>query len=351
MGIPIFSILLASITTSISIYLLRPLAISINLVDSPNIRKTHIGSVPLIGGVAMYIGLVISILVSSNDLNQFNFFLLATLIIVLAGVLDDFHNISVKLRLCLHLIVAIIIVSLDGTIIESFGNLFGNGEININKWSFIISILAIIAGMNALNMSDGIHGLAGGLSLITFLSILFLSMGSADQGNVFIVFIFCSVLPIFLVHNLCIGVNKSKRIFMGDAGSMLVGLVIAKLLIGLSQGESPAFSPVTALWIFSVPLVELVTAIFRRIMSGNSPFKGDLFHSHHLLIRLGLGEKTTLIVIMSFSLLMAVIGILSEIYGVPEKSSFFGFLLIFVMYIFSHKVILRKIESNSKQII
>ena len=142
MDIPIFSVLLASITTLIVIYLLRPLALKVNLIDSPNIRKPHTGSVPLIGGIAMYLGVVISVLVSSNDLNQFNFFLLATLIVVIAGVLDDFHNLAVKIRLCLHLIVALIIVSLDGTTIESFGNLFGNGEINLNKWSFIISVLA-----------------------------------------------------------------------------------------------------------------------------------------------------------------------------------------------------------------
>ena len=199
MNIPLLPILIALITTFVAISLLRPFAISIDLVDKPNSRKTHTGSVPLIGGIVMYIGIVVSVLTTSNDLNQLNYLLLSTLIIVIIGVLDDHRNISVSLRLLFQMLVALIIVTVGDTSIESFGKLFGSSEIILNKWTYFVSVMAIITGINALNMLDGIHGLAGGSSLITFLAILYLSIDSVSQETILIVFLFCSVLPVFLV--------------------------------------------------------------------------------------------------------------------------------------------------------
>ena len=343
MNIPILPILIALITTSVAISLLRPFAISINLVDKPDSRKTHAGSVPLIGGIAMFLGIVVSILAAKVDLNAYNYFLLASLIIVIVGVLDDHHNISVSLRIFFQILVAIIITTVGGVNLESFGNLLGGGDIILDVWIYFFTVIAIVAGMNAVNMVDGIHGLAGGNSLITFLAILFLCIGSAYQTSLMIAILFCSVLPIFLIHNICLGISNSKRIFMGDAGSMLIGLAIVWLLIDLSQGENRVFAPVTALWLFAMPLIEMVTAILRRLTSGKSPFKPDLYHSPHLLIRLGLREKSTLLFMILFSLLMAVIGILGELYGVAESVMFFGFLLIFGIHFFLHRVAFKNI--------
>ena len=117
MNIPLLPILIASITTLVAISLLRPFAISIDLVDKPNSRKTHTGSVPLIGGIVMYIGIVVSVLTTSNDLNQLNYLLLSTLIIVIIGVLDDHRNISVSLRLLFQMLVALIIVTVGDTVL------------------------------------------------------------------------------------------------------------------------------------------------------------------------------------------------------------------------------------------
>jgi UDP-GlcNAc:undecaprenyl-phosphate GlcNAc-1-phosphate transferase len=342
MNIPILPILIASFTTFVAIFLLRPFAISIDLVDKPNKRKLHAGSVPLIGGIAMYIGVVVSILATSNDLNQFNYFLLASLILVMVGVLDDHRNISISLRLLVQMVVGIIIVTVGDIRIESLGNLLGNGEIILNKWTYFVSIMAIITGINALNMSDGIHGLAGGSSLITCLAMIYLSIGSISHSSLLIMALLCSVLPVFLIYNLCLGMSESKRVFMGDAGSMFIGLVVAWLLINQSQGEDRAFAPVTALWLFAVPLIEISVVILRRIISGKSPFKPDLYHSHHLLIGLGVGKKSTLLILTLFSLLMAVIGILGELYGVTEWVMFVGFLLIYGIYIFFYRIALRK---------
>ena len=112
----ILQILIASSSTFVAIYLLRPFAISINLVDKPSNRKFHTGSVPLTGGIAMFFGVVISILVLSNDLNDFKYYLLASLILIIIGVLDDHHNISVSPRIFFQALVALIIVTLGAIV-------------------------------------------------------------------------------------------------------------------------------------------------------------------------------------------------------------------------------------------
>ena len=338
-------ILIASLVTFIAIVLLRPFALSINLVDNPSNRKLHTGSVPLIGGIAMFIGVVVSILVLPVDLNDFNYFLLASLILVCIGVLDDHRDISVIVRLLFQALVAIIIISGGGLSIISLGNILGTGEILLNGWAYFITVIAIITGINAVNMADGIHGLAGGNSLVTFFAILFLAIGNTSYQDLWILLLFCAVLPVFLIHNLCIGLPKSKRIFMGDAGSMFIGMGIVWLLLDLSQSDSRVFNPVTALWLFALPIIDMATAIMRRIASGKSPFKPDTFHIHHILMHLGFKQGNVLLLVLSLSLLMAIIGILGERYEVAEWMMFSGFLIVFILYLFWFSVVIKKIKT------
>tara|TARA_B110000967_G_C18900727_1_gene574761 strand:- start:141 stop:1208 length:1068 start_codon:yes stop_codon:yes gene_type:complete len=342
----VIPVLVASMSTFLAITLLRPFAISINLTDKPSDRKLHFGSVPLIGGISMFFGIVASILVLPNDLNAVNYFLLVSMILITIGVLDDHRNISVKLRLLFQFLVALIIVLGAKLSIVSVGNLLETGEILLNGWSYFISLLAIIVAINAVNMSDGIHGLAAGNSLITFIAILLLSIGNIPYQDLWIVLLFCSVIPVFLIYNLCLGVSKSRRIFMGDAGSMFLGMSIVWLLLDLSQGEAKIFNPVTALWIFATPLIDMASVFTRRLISGNSPFKADISHMHHLFLRQGFKQRDVLLILLLFSLLMAVVGVLGEQYEVAEWVMFFGFLIIFAVYFFWSKVVIRNLNNT-----
>ena len=338
----LITIFIASFTTLLSIYLLRPFAVSTNLVDSPNNRKLHKGSVPLIGGISMYIAIVVSVMLSSYDLY---YFLLASSVIVIMGVLDDYQNISFKLRLLIQVLTAFMLVIVANITLESVGNLFGFGDIFLYEWAYFVSVLAIVVGMNAVNMSDGIHGLAGGNSLITFLAIIYLSIENASHEDLFIIIIFCSILPIFLIYNLCLGLPKTKRIFMGDAGSMLIGLTIVWFLITLSQGDNQIFSPVVALWLFAVPLIEMLTVTIRRVALGRSPFVADLSHFHHLLPVFGIRKETTLLLMLLISSITALIGVLGEIYDVADWFMFLSFLGVFTVYFFYHGLALKKAQN------
>lgn len=339
MNIPFLPILVASISTFVAISLLRPFAISIDLVDKPNNRKLHHGSVPLIGGIAMFFGVIVGLLILSNNLNSLNYLILSSFILLLVGILDDHRDISVSVRLVLQTLVAIILVTIGETSVDSFGRLFGNTDILLGNWSYFFSIVAIIFGINAINMSDGIHGLAGGTSLISIISMLFLSIYNGELDYFLILLLLSSSLSVFLVFNICVGISQDKRIFMGDAGSMFIGLMIAWLLINMTQGNSRLFSPVTALWIFSLPIFDMMAAILRRVGSGKSPFKPDLNHSHHLIMRLGFGEKNTLLVLLLFSCFMSTVGILGEIKIVAEWIMFTGFIFLFLLYLMLYKYV------------
>jgi UDP-GlcNAc:undecaprenyl-phosphate/decaprenyl-phosphate GlcNAc-1-phosphate transferase len=347
MNLHFFSIISAMAITSISIILLRPIALNIKLTDRPGARKLHTGSVPLIGGIAMFLGVVLTIVLVADDYNYYKFFLLSSLALVLIGALDDRFDISIFIRLLVQISVGTMIIAGANLNIISFGNLFGAGEILLNNWSYVITVLAIIAGINAVNMADGIHGLAGGNSLITFLTILFLIREELNYQGFIIALTFCAALIIFLVHNLRLGLSEDKRIFMGDAGSMFLGMGIAWLLIDFSQGEDKAFRPSTALWIFAAPIFDLTLAIIRRLADGKSPFKPDVFHTHHLLLRMGIKDKKVLLTVLLFSIFMAVTGVIGELFDFPEWVMFNGFIMVFIVYLLLCRLAIRKIHNNS----
>jgi len=341
--------ILASFTTILAIYILRPFAVNIKLLDFPSGRKQHEGNIPLIGGISIFLGLIVSILMSPADLNDFNYFIFASLILLIIGVIDDHSNMTVSYRLIFQFIAATIMVTAGGQSIESIGDLFGYGEVTLNEWSMIISILAVITGINAVNMTDGIHGLAGGSSLVSFLAISILAINSTSQISLLISLLFCAVLPIFLINNLCIGIPSNKRIFLGDAGSMFIGLSLTWVLFDFSQGEGRSFSPALALWLFAFPLIEMASSVLRRVSNGISPFKPDSSHLHHLLLKLGISEKKTLIILIIFSTMMAVIGVLCEWYGAPEYLMFIIFLAIFMAYFFTGKLVLKKVNKLNQK--
>jgi UDP-GlcNAc:undecaprenyl-phosphate GlcNAc-1-phosphate transferase len=344
MVISLLSIFVAILTTFIAISLLRPFAINIQLTDSPNSRKKHEGRIPLIGGLAMFIGFLVSIFTTSIDLNQIKYFFLASFIVVIIGALDDHQDISVKSRLFFQIVAAMIVAAVAGINIESLGYLLAREEILLNSWSIFFTIVAIIGAINAVNMTDGINGLAGLNCLITFLAIIYFSILGGNQESLTIAILMSAVIPPFLIENLCIGRPKEKRIFMGDAGSMFLGLGVAWLLIALSQGESKAFSPVIALWLFAVPLIDTISTVLRRILNGKSPFKPDMSHIHHILISMGFSSKFVLIIILILNLAMAIMGIIGELIKVDEWKMFFSFLLIFIVYF----VVTNYLISNQK---
>ncbi|MBF0470719.1 MAG: UDP-N-acetylglucosamine--undecaprenyl-phosphate N-acetylglucosaminephosphotransferase [Gammaproteobacteria bacterium] len=324
-----FSIFFISmVVTLTAIYLIRPFAIHIGLVDSPDKRKEHKGQVPLVGGVGMFIGFSISTLIAHPDLNAIRELILAVSIIIAVGVLDDHHEISVKVRFFFQILVGLIMTTMAGVMLNSLGNLVALGEVALDLWAAPFSVIAIIGVMNALNMMDGIDGLAGMVALVTLAAVALLT--AFHGGDSYEAIAICGGIIAFLWHNLF----SRNKVFMGDAGSMFLGLAIAWLLVEQSQGSERVMSPVTALWIFAMPLVDTVAIMVRRVLKGQSPFLPDREHLHHLFLRAGFSDRQTLLILTLIALACASVGIVSHIYLVPEWMMFVAFLTIFFCYLF-----------------
>ena len=333
MNIDFLPLIVSAISCMIMIRLITPFAVSINLVDNPTHRKKHAGKIPLVGGISIFIAVIIGLLTTQIDINQQKNLLLAMIIVVVVGVIDDHQDLSSKSRTLFHIVAASIVVVLDSVVLGSLGWIFGINELKLHSWAIFFTVFSVIGVMNAINMADGIDGLSGVLSLITLLFIAYFSYIGGHIGYLTISLLICCALVPFLLFNLGV-FGRSRKIFMGDAGATLLGLVIAILLIALSQGNDATLQPVTALWLLAIPLIDTFTIMLRRIINGRSPFKADREHLHHFFTRAGISDRRVLVIISTLSLVIAFSGVWMQESNVKEWKMFALFLLILFLYLF-----------------
>ena len=216
----------------------------------------------------------------------------------------------------------------------TIGDVFGTGDVITLGWfGFLVTILAVVGAINAFNMVDGIDGLLGGLSIVTFggLGIMLYFDGQHNLAYICLVLV-VTIVPYILLNLGAFG--RKRKVFMGDAGSMLIGFTVIWLLLLSSQnGSKPPLRPVTALWLIAIPLLDMAAIMIRRIKRGDSPFKPDREHLHHIFQRLGLSSTQTLIVISSIASVFAAIGISAEMLNIPEYVMFYAFVACFAVYL------------------
>jgi UDP-GlcNAc:undecaprenyl-phosphate GlcNAc-1-phosphate transferase len=326
-----YTVLFAVIASLLAILLLRPMAAKVGLLDIPQGRKQHHGAVPLIGGLAIYITLLLVLGSKISSDIMLGYYLACAAVIVILGAFDDALNLSVKLRLAMQLLVGMaMIYSLD-LHISNLGNIFGFGQVELGIFGIPFTLIAVIAAINAFNMTDGIDGLAGLLSMVSFGSIAVFMLLWGQPGEAMLPLVFIAALLPYLAFNL--GLIKHKKIFMGDAGSMLIGLSVIWLILISTQSESASFRPVTALWLIAIPLMDMVAIMLRRVLKGQSPFQADREHLHHISLRLGLSSRESLMLISALACVFACVGIIGEYLLVPEVAMLLLFFLVFALYI------------------
>jgi len=317
------------------LYVLRPLAIRIGLVDDPGGRKHHHRPVPLIGGISMFGGLLIAFMVSSVPLDEnTRIFLLASGFLVAVGVYDDLHELSAGSRFFAQAVTAGIMVWMGGQVVSNLGHLLDmNGNLSLGALAVPFTVFAVVGGINAMNLCDGLDGLASGLALVG-LGTLALAAGKTGLGTDFhtIILLTGVVLAFFLMNFRFPWRTQGAGVFMGDAGSTFIGFAFAWLFVRLSQTDTPAISPVTALWVFAIPLMDTVSVMVRRIARGRSPFAPDREHLHHILLLAGFGVSETTLIILAISLILAVAGYVAYLCKVPESYLFYGFMSLFLGY-------------------
>lgn len=327
--------LLAALFALISLWLLRPIAHQIQLLDKPDHRKHHKGAVPLIGGLSAFLGLGVAWLIAMPLATEHGLFLLCSTALVLVGSLDDARDLPAKIRLVIQVGLGAALVYGTGVSLSSLGDLFGFGNIYLGWIGPLVTIAAIIGATNAFNMVDGIDGLAGSLSLVTLISltIVYGDSPGLESELVLATSIAFALVP-YLMANLSIRPFRC-RIFMGDAGSMFVGFAVVWLLVNATQPTQMAMRPVTALWIIAIPLMDMVAIMVRRGRKGESIMKPDRNHLHHIFMRAGFSDREALLLITAMAVILAAVGLLGEYFSVSEWIMFSLFVSIFALYYWS----------------
>ncbi|KGJ99262.1 UDP-N-acetylglucosamine--undecaprenyl-phosphate N-acetylglucosaminephosphotransferase [Pseudoalteromonas sp. ND6B] len=315
------------------LFLMRKVARRVGLVDKPSGRKMHTGNVPLVGGVAICITIVNYIYTHPNMINHANLYMLCICGLTAVGALDDRFDLSVKIRMLVQALISIAMIYFANAELHTLGNLLGFGAINLGVLGGLVTVFAVIGCINAFNMVDGIDGLLGGLSIVTFASIGILLLLAGEQSLSYLCLLLVVCMVPYILLNLGF-VGHKRKVFMGDAGSMMIGFTVIWLLIGASQtAGNPMIRPVTALWLIAVPLMDMVAIMVRRVKHGKSPFKPDREHLHHICQRLGFSSLQTLTLICFIATAFAGVGIVGEILLIPEFIMFYSFIAIFTVYL------------------
>ncbi|EAS44687.1 hypothetical undecaprenylphosphateN-acetylglucosamine 1-phosphatetransferase [Photobacterium profundum 3TCK] len=324
------------ITSFCMLFICRKLAKAVGLVDKPNARKHHQGVIPLVGGVSIFLTLIVTSFLFPQLKVVSPLFLSCATILVVTGVIDDRYDISFKARLIIQTIISLVMIGVGNKSLHSLGYLMGSDVIELSVVSsVVITVLGIIGAINAFNMVDGIDGLLGGLASVTFgaLGFVFLINGNRDLA-IFCGLMVTAMMP-YILLNMGFPLGRRFKVFMGDAGSIFIGFTVIWLLIEATQGPNATpIRPVTALWMIAIPLMDMATIMIRRIRKGHSPFKPDREHLHHICQRLGMSNHMALFIICLMASIMAGVGIGADMAQIPESVMFISFLCIFSVYFF-----------------
>ena len=298
------NLFIALITSSIITFTLQYIFTKYSLFDAINHRSVHKSKATKIGGISIFITLFIISLVYYFKQDQiFDFSLLIPLgIMFIVGVYDDFYNADFKLKFLLQIIVAKILID-QGFVIDNFHGVFGISTIpNIASQLFTIFVFLVI--VNSINFIDGIDGLAITEGIKVILLIEFFSNEATEIRALGYLTIFC-LLPLYYFN-----FKKENKVFLGDAGSLLLGTLIAIytiILLGADFQIQDTFisnKAILSIAILIYPLFDLLRVFYIRIKNKKSPFRPDNNHIHHLLLKKGLSHFLVCLIIQSISLLI-----------------------------------------------
>ncbi len=276
---------------------IKRLAVLAGAVDRPGGRKVHRVSVPSWGGLGIFLGFAAAFQLVMPHGHQLNGLLAGGLVILLVGLIDDWRGISPWTKLAGQIAAAAVLVAW-GIRVDFVTNPLG-GMIYLGYFSIPVTILWVVAITNALNLVDGLDGLAAGVAAISAGTVAVVSFGQGEPLVATCALLLAAAALGFLPHNF-----HPAKIFMGDTGSMFLGFMLASLAaVGLTKSAT-AFSLILPILILGIPIFDMVFAIVRRILRHRPIFAADREHLHHRLLDVGLTHRQSVLVIYGVNLLL-----------------------------------------------
>ena len=312
-------------------FLLARAAGVLNLVDHPGGRKTHARPVPLVGGLAVFIALL-GVASFTGIANGAAYFLFALSIVIAVGLWDDVADIRPRVKFAIQIAASCLMIWGAGVELTSVGDLLGWRPIGLWIFAVPMTIFAVVGVVNAVNMMDGLDGLGGSIALVAFAWYAAVAALSGLDVQFRVALIFCGAIAGFLVFNLRLPWQKQARVFLGDAGSLMIGFALGWFAIDLTQGEGRTMPPIAALWVLLLPLADCVSLMTRRLVKRKSPFVADSHHIHHYLLARGYNAQQTLAILVMLSAFFGAVGFIGWRLKLPEAALFWPFFFGYFAY-------------------
>jgi UDP-GlcNAc:undecaprenyl-phosphate GlcNAc-1-phosphate transferase len=255
-------------------------ALTYKCLDVPGGRRTHKRVTPRWGGLAFFVGVLPVILFAASSGGTLISYLAASGIMVGIGMLDDRKHMPYTIKFGGMLLAVSIVIFGGHTVVDHIGNYGSLGRIELGSLSIPFTYFGIIGVTNAINLLDGLNGLAGGVSLLGF---LFMGISAALAGNMpvaMVCFAFVGALAGFLRFNF-----PNARIFMGDTGSLFLGFSLSVTAVFLTQDVRYPVNPMLPVLVLFVPIFDAVRVMIVRILNLKNPFRADKSHLHYLIVR------------------------------------------------------------------
>ena len=298
----------------------------LGLVDNPDARKQHQGAVPLAGGIAVFLTIVFGILVLGIEPYTYPMLVIAFLVFAV-GVFDDFHHLNPWLRLLIQYGAGILLATWGGIAIYDVGNLLAMGDIPLLLLTIPLTALSVAGLSNAYNMIDGIDGLAASTIVLPLLVLFALALQAGHPDASFLLLMLVP-LAVFLLFNLGPDNRLLPKIFLGDGGSVTLGFLVTASLVYFSQGENALILPVTALWLVTLPLMDMLATMLRRVKHRRPLMAADRSHLHHTLMDMGFSARQTLLMLLVYATACALLGKALE--DIPEYLSLACYFFLFL---------------------
>ncbi|MCB1043898.1 MAG: undecaprenyl/decaprenyl-phosphate alpha-N-acetylglucosaminyl 1-phosphate transferase [Acidobacteria bacterium] len=290
----------ALVTTLLLVPPVKQLAQVAGVLDEPNERKVHQNVVPRLGGLAIFFGVLVTFAIYFSDLQKFKGIFTGMVIIVIVGLIDDTLGLQPRLKLLGQIVAALAAIVVSDINIDFLGGVLGS-HLDLGLLSVPLTLFWIVGITNAINLSDGLDGLASGISLIAFACFGFL----AYQRDDMVLFAVClaligSILG-FLKYN-----THPAEIFMGDTGSLFLGYSLGTLSLVGNFKSLTTVTLITPVLVLLVPITDTLWAIIRRLKEGRSPFSADKMHFHHRLMSYGMNHTESVSVIYFISAVLSI---------------------------------------------
>lgn len=301
-----------------------------NVVDNPNARKLQRVPVPVMGGIAFFLGIAVATAVAAVVFHyQFLFIaFIAMFVMLVIGTWDDIKDLPATLRFIIEIGVIWLMMYVGRIYLDDFHGLWGVQEIDI-FWAMPLSVIAGVGILNAINMIDGVDGYCSGYGIFScsMLGILFFRSGVYRMGC--FAFICASAIIPFFFHNVF---GRRSKMFMGDGGSLTIGMALTFFMFCILSKTNVACSVLVdkgvglipfTLAVFAIPVFDTLRVMAMRILRGMSPFSPDKTHLHHLFIEMGFSHVGTTAVILLMNLLIVAIWFLSYQLGASIDVQFY----------------------------